>query len=128
MARLNKIKSPEEFIDRAEKYFQDCEKNGTPLTISGLALAEGLSLKSLSNYENREEFADAVGWAKTYITNNLEKLLLTKGVNATGPTFLLRAINREVFGDKSSVDVTSGGKTIKQNIFIMPNADEDAEE
>ena len=50
-----KYKSAKELEVRIEKYWEDCQKNLRPYTMSGLALALGIDRRTLLNYSNKEE-------------------------------------------------------------------------
>lgn len=77
------------------KYFEDCDNNGKPYTMTGLALALNVDAKTLSNYgrddnyfpsihrarqrcldyaEHRLYDKDGVNGAKFYLTNNAERM------------------------------------------------------
>lgn len=95
----------EELQERIDEYFRECEgipffdgdgkpmltskgyilyeKQPKPPTVTGLALALGLkSRQALLNYQNREEFNDAVTRAKLRIEEYAERRLFDRdGVN-----------------------------------------------
>lgn len=88
-----KFKSVEELQEKIDDYFCSFNKDGlnygSPVTITGLALALGTSRETLCNYEAREEFFDAIKEAKTKVEHFAE-LQLFKGSNAAGPIFALK--------------------------------------
>jgi len=101
------IKTPEEFAQLAEAFFADCEANEKPTTITGLALAVGLSSRqSLSLYENRPEFIDVVKKARARVEAAYEGRLWAN--NPTGAIFALKNMG---WSDKRDVEL-SGGVTI----------------
>jgi hypothetical protein len=85
------IESPEEFEALAKAYFSDKYTNNQPITISGLALAVGLSSReSLDEYGRRPEFSDVVKQAKLRVTQAYEERLW--GTSPTGAIFALKNI------------------------------------
>ena len=55
--RPRKLSSPEDLYTKADNYFDECEINNRPITLTGLIYSLGLSSRqSLGHYENREEF------------------------------------------------------------------------
>jgi hypothetical protein len=89
-----------------------------PATITGLALALGLSRQALCNYEVREEFVDTVKTAKLRCENYAERQLFI-GKSATGPIFALKN-----FGWSDAQDINLGGQhgknPIKTDVTITP--------
>ena len=68
MGRPRLISSPEEFEERVDAFFAECEERDRPPTVTGMALAVGLSSReSLDEYGRRAEFSDAVKRAKTRV-------------------------------------------------------------
>ena len=56
IGRPRRYERPEEMEAIIDAYFQDCEDNNKPLTLSGLVLALGFSSRqSLLNYSKRSE-------------------------------------------------------------------------
>lgn len=85
------IETPEEFTKRADAYFDEKCNANQPVTISGLALAVGLSSReSLDEYGRREEFSDAVKQAKLRVAQAYEERLW--GTSPTGAIFALKNI------------------------------------
>ena len=88
-----KIQTGEEFEERAEAYFTDCQKKGEPLTITGLCLGLGFSSRdTLREYMKRPEFSDTVKRAKLRVEHDYE-LALREGKNAAGAIFALKNFN-----------------------------------
>lgn len=46
-----KFKSPGDLQDKIDKYFNDCDKNNKPYTVTGLCLALDTTRQTLVNYE-----------------------------------------------------------------------------
>ncbi len=90
VGRPLKFKDVRELKAAIDKYFEDCEKNGKPLTITGLALAIGMtSRRQLLEYEGRKEFHNAIKKAKLMCENFAEQYLFT-GKNMAGAIFNLK--------------------------------------
>jgi hypothetical protein len=71
VGRPRLIASPEDFNERAERYFE--ERADKPITVTGLALAVGLSSReSLDEYGRREEYSDCVKRAKARVQDAYE--------------------------------------------------------
>lgn len=83
-----KFQSVEELQTAIDAYFAQCLIDEEPLTVTGLALALDTTRQTLINYEDREEFLDAIKKAKTRVENYAEKRLFSG--NATGPIFALK--------------------------------------
>lgn len=87
--RPRTIASPEEFEARAEEYFREAAETNTPLTVTGLALAVGLSSReSLQEYARREEYSDPVKRAKLRVEHAYECRLM--GHSPAGAIFGLK--------------------------------------
>lgn len=76
---------------RIDMYFKLCDDNGVPYTLSGLALALGMTRETLLRYETYEYygFGDIVGKAKTRIENFAEQRLFGNK-NCIGAIFALK--------------------------------------
>ena len=77
--RPPKWKTPEELQKQIDKYFEDCELNNEPLTITGLALALDTYRDVLMDYQNKDEFSNTIKKAKLKIENAYEKRLIQNG-------------------------------------------------
>lgn len=98
-----KFQSVDDLISKADLYFAECEAKGTPLTITGLALALDTSRETLMDYQNRDEFSDAVKKIKLKVENDYEIALREKG--RAGDIFGLKN-----FGWTDKQDVNLGGQ------------------
>ena len=81
-------KTPEEMQKAIDEYFRECDTNNDPYTVTGLALALGMSRQALINYENRDEFVDTIKKAKQRVEAYIEKKMY--GNNVTGLIFNLK--------------------------------------
>lgn len=102
MARPKLYNSAEELADVIDSYFARCKAEDEPLTISGLAMALGMTTQSLRNYEKNEEFFSTVNAAKQQVERFLETRLYES--SATGAIFSLK----NNFGWKDQKDHTVG--------------------
>ena len=117
-----KYKTVNEMQQAIDKYFMDCDNEGKPYTVTGLALALGfLSRQALINYEGYTDaddinFHDTIKRAKARVeNNNVENMLLGK-YNATGSIFVLK--NNFDWRDKQEVENT-GSQTLDINIKVI---------
>jgi hypothetical protein len=76
-----------------------------PFSVTGLALAIGTSRETLLEYQNREEFIDAIKAAKLRIESYAEESLYTLK-NPAGVIFSLK--NNYGWKDKQDIEVTNG--------------------
>lgn len=89
MARPRLIESPEEMLERGHAYFDKCKAEESPILITGLALALGLSgREALSEYGRREEFSATVKELKSVCEQFAETRLFSG--NPTGAIFALK--------------------------------------
>lgn len=85
---------------KIDKYFNECDKNKEPYTITGLALALDLDRKSINNYVKDSEFFPTIKKAKLKVENYLEKRLINDS-SATGIIFNLK--NNYGWSDKQEI-------------------------
>lgn len=103
-----KYKTQEDLQKGIDKYFNDCDANERPYTISGLALALDVDRKTLINYGERDLFSTQIKKAKARVENMLEENLYRLG-NNSGIIFNLKnnygwKDNIEVSGEQSQLD------------------------
>jgi DNA-packaging protein gp3 len=106
-----KLESPEKFIELANNYF-----NATPInqwTITGLALSLQTSRETLMNYQARDEFFDAIKWAKGKVEYSYELSLRTRG--SAGDIFGLKNFG---WRDKQETDITTNGKDMPGTVLV----------
>lgn len=124
MAENNKVGRPlkyknKEEIDQAIRaYFDRCEENGKPLTMSGLAVWLDMDRRSLVNYGNREEFFPSIKRARAMIEASTEERMLMNELNVTGAIFSLK--NNYGWVDKQEIKEEADNK-----ITISWEEDED---
>lgn len=74
-----KFKTVEELEVKIESYFESCLETKEPITVTGLALWLDTTRDTLMDYQNRDEFSDAIKKAKLRVENDYEKALRTNG-------------------------------------------------
>ena len=96
------IKTPEEFEERAERYFDKCKDDEVNVTITGLALALGFSSRqSVHDYRKEEGFADVANRACLMVEHGYE--LRLDGASVTGPIFALKNMG---WSDSQQIEYT----------------------
>ena len=92
MARPRVIESPELFDMLVDCYVADCTEEKKPMSVVGLSLFMGLNSKhGFYGYGEREEFADSVERAKSFVEQqHYDNTTVGRAVN--GNTFLLKAV------------------------------------
>ena len=100
--RPRKFNSVEDMERAIEEYFNDCDNNGKPYTVSGLAYALDTSRKVLLNYQEIDEFSNTIKKAKARIEQFNEELLYSKDVPTVGVIFNLK--NNYDWKDKQEIE------------------------
>lgn len=109
-----KFNTVEELESKINAYFKSCNEETNPMTITGLALALDTSRETLCNYEDREEFFDAIKKAKLTVQNAYEKRLVKRGNG--GDIFALKNFG---WKDKTETDITSGGEVMQMGTIVV---------
>ena len=105
MGRLKKYENVEDMEEAIEKYFAEQDKKGMPYTVSGLALALGMTRETLLRYEENDIFSDTIKRAKQKIEEYVETRLFVSGI-ATGVIFNLK----NNFGWKDKQEIEQNGE------------------
>lgn len=105
--RPPKFKTAKEMQTKIDEYFENCyvevgDRREFRPTMSGLALALGLSRQGLLNYAKSEKFFDTVKAARQIVEQTLEQSLYGNAV--TGAIFNLK--NNFGWKDKQEVENT----------------------
>ncbi len=103
-----KFKTPAEMQAKIDAYFDHCDEVGEPYTITGLALALDTYRDVLIDYQNKDEYSNAVKRAKQRCENFAEKRIYADK-NAAGPIFALKNYG---WKDKTETDITSKGEQL----------------
>lgn len=98
-----KYKSEKELKKGIEEYFEECDKNKKPYTMSGLAYSLDIDRTTLINYGERDSFSTLIKKAKAKIQAQLEENALTGKGNATFTIFNLK--NNYGWQDKAEVEI-----------------------
>ena len=98
-----KFKSVKALQEAIDKYFEDCEETGDPLTVTGLALALDTTRETLMDYQGKDGYSDAVKRAKLKIENAYEKRLIGRGNG--GDIFALKQFG---WSDKQETKIEAG--------------------
>lgn len=105
-----KFQSLEVLQTLVDGYFEDCKRTEEPLTITGLCIALDTNRETLLDYQDKDEFSDAIKLAKLRIENFNEKKLYDKNVPTAGIIFNLT--NNYKWQNKWNGDITSKGEKI----------------
>lgn len=89
-------------------YFEQCEEKEEHPTISGLAYSLDVDRKTITNYQNRDEFFPTIKRAKAYIEAHLEQMLY--GNSVTGVIFNLK--NNFEWRDKTEQDINQTNEIV----------------
>lgn len=103
-----KFETEEALKKQIDAYFTETPKD--EWTITGLALALDTSRKVLCEYEDRNEFSNAIKKAKLKVENGYEIDLKKSG--RSGTIFALKNFD---WKDKTETDITTGGEKITWN-------------
>ena len=83
-----KYKSVAEMQKAIDRYFDTCDKEGRPYTVTGLAMELDLDRRSLVNYSERDEFFPTIKKAKARVEQYIEEHMYS--ANVTGLIFNLK--------------------------------------
>ena len=98
-----KYSSPEELESLVDLYFDTCDEQDRPYTVTGLALSLGMTREQLLQYQERPEFQDAIKRAKQKVAAFAEEQLYRKSGQVAGIIFSLK----NNFGWKDSFENTN---------------------
>jgi len=99
--RPKAYKEVEEMKKKINKYFEECNRNNEPYTITGLCIALDICRDTLSEYMKKDEFSDTIKKAKLKVENYLEKHLI-RDTSTTGIIFNLK--NNFGWSDKQQIE------------------------
>lgn len=97
-----KYKNVEDMQIDIEQYFAECDENGKPYTVSGLAYALGTTRRTLLDYQEKDEFSHTIKEAKAKIERFNEEMLYSRDVSTTGVIFNLK--NNYGWKDKQEIE------------------------
>lgn len=104
MARKKKYEDVELFNKKVENYFNMCDEENRPYTMSGLAYYLDMDRKSLLNYSKDEKFFPTIKKAKQRVEQQLEENALIGKANATFTIFNLK--NNYGWVDKTETEIS----------------------
>ena len=100
-----KYRTVQELQNRIDAYFADCDQRMAPYTVTGLAVAVGLTRKGLLEYQGRRHFTNAIEHAKARIEVDYEERLIANKGSANGLIFVLK--NNYGYQDKIEQEINS---------------------
>lgn len=107
VGRPLKFKNAEELEEKIEEYFEFCNENNKPYTMSGLALALDIDRRTLLNYSNRDDFFPTIQKARLRCENFAEESLFTSK-NTAGVIFNM--VNNYEWKNKHDIDQNLANK------------------
>lgn len=108
-----KYKDVNELEKAINQYFDNCDKDGRPYTMSGLAYHLGIDRATLVRYGDRDLFANLIKKAKSRVESYLEEHLYRLG-NNSGIIFNLK----NNYGWRDTVEVKTDEETSKLDELI----------
>lgn len=96
-----KFKNKEELEKRVNEYFEYCEVNEKPCTISGLAYFLGVNRRTVVNYANREAYGDVIERARDRVLMDMEEGAMVGKYNPAITIFGMK--NNFEMSDKTEV-------------------------
>lgn len=109
-----KYKTQEQLQVGIDKYFQKCDEDKRPYTMSGLALSLGIDRVTLINYGKSDLFFTLIKEAKDRVQAQLEENALMGKGNATFTIFNLK----NNYGWKDQVEVKNDNELTKLDILL----------
>ena len=100
-----KFQSVEHLQTLIDKYFEECDLNNEPYTITGLACALDVDRCTLVRYQERDEFCNTIKKAKRKVEKQFEERSLQGKYNPTIAIFLMK--NNFGYQDKVDLSVES---------------------
>jgi DNA-packaging protein gp3 len=80
------FETPEAMEQAVQAYFDNTDK----ITLAGLALALGMSRKSLYNYEGKDDFLHIIKKAREFVEAHYEERAVYNETQVTGTIFALK--------------------------------------
>lgn len=100
-----KFQSVEHLQTLIDAYFEECDLNNEPYTITGLACALDTDRITLIRYQERDEFSNTIKKAKRKVEKQFEERSLQGKYNPTIAIFLMK--NNFGYQDKVDLSVES---------------------
>lgn len=110
----------DDLVVKIDEYFDKCDNDKRPYTMSGLALSLGIDRRTLLNYSKNEEFFPLIKEARQRVEAQLEECLYRLG-NNSGVIFNLK--NNFEWKDRQEID-TNRSELNKVDELISKLTDE----
>lgn len=110
------FKSVEELEEKIQDYFNYCDKNNKPYTITGLAVHLDTDRITLIRYQERELFSNTIKKAKAKIEANMEERALIGQSNHVFTMFSMK--NNYGWSDKAESDTNDDVIDNVQNVLV----------
>jgi hypothetical protein len=111
-----KYRTSEALEARVQEFYDYCEVNDKPLTVTRLAAFLGLSRATVWHYSNNPLFADILAHAKVMIEADMEERLQAGKGSAAGVIFSMK--NNFGWKDQTEVNQTIGGELGVRTVVI----------
>jgi len=98
-----RFETPEALKKAIDKYFQDCDREKRPYTMTGLAVALDTNRMTIWNYSHKDEYGPIINRAKQRCQMFAEEMLMS-GKNPVGAIFNLKN-NYEGWKEESITDI-----------------------
>jgi len=96
----------EEIIKISERYFRKCERDGEPLTVTGLAMALNTTRKMMMEWEKREDLGNTIKIIKGRVEHYVEKMTISGKIAPAVGIFVLKNFD---WTDKQVNDINITG-------------------
>jgi len=97
----------EQILKISERYFRKCEKDGEPLTVTGLAIALGTTRKMMMEWEKREDLGNTIKKIKARVEHYVEKMTISGKIAPAVGIFVLKNFD---WTDKKVIDQNITGE------------------
>ncbi len=115
--------SPAEIQKKTDLFFQNCEVNDKPYTITGLAIALGFtSRQMLYEYEQHKGFGDIIKKARFRCEQYAEQ----RGFDAKNPAFSIFVLKNYGWTDRTDTTIDMSEQTISLLLGSVPPEIRDA--
>jgi len=95
-----------EILKISERYFRKCERDGEPLTVTGLAIALDTTRKMMMEWENREDLGNTIKKIKARVEHYVEKMTMSGKIAPAVGIFSLKNFG---WTDKQEQDINIKG-------------------
>ncbi len=106
IGRPLKYSSADEIQPLIDAYFADCDRDGKPYTIAGLAYALDCSRDTIYEYEDNtnKPFSDSIKKARARVLTRLEEGIAGDKGNPAGKIFLAKNYG---YSDRQGIDIAT---------------------